>query len=123
MNRFFPYNKNHIERARDLRKSMTPTEKKIRFEFLRPLQKDLGIRILRQRPINQFIVDFYIPSHKLVIEIDGETHFTEEGIEYDKERTQVLNSLGIQILRYTNNEVTNTFEGVCMDIQSKFIQN
>lgn len=117
-----PYVKNHTLRARDLRKTMTPMEKKIWFELLQPLQKQLNIRIHRQRPIIRFIVDFYIPSHKLAIEIDGETHYTKEGIEYDNARTQILNSIGVKILRFTNTDVINTFEWVCTVIQDKLLK-
>ena len=93
MNFFHDYNKKHTPRAKELRKTMTPAERKIWYDYLQPLQKQIEMRILRQRPIDQFIVDFYIPKAKLVIEIDGETHFSEEGRAYDLERTEVLESL------------------------------
>lgn len=115
-----PYNKKHTERAKELRKAMTPAERKIRYEYLQPLQKQIGMRILRQRPINQFIVDFYIPKAKLVIEIDGETHFTQEGKVYDLERTEILESLWITVLRFTNSEVMTNLEWVAFEIE-KFL--
>ena len=73
----------------------------------------------RQKPINQFIADFYCSNPQLVIEIDGDTHFIEEAIEYDKERTKVLEGYGLKILRFTNNEVINNFEGVCKKIDEE----
>ena len=65
---------------------MTPAEKHIWKYCLKPL----GINILRQKVIDHYIVDFYIPSRKLVIEIDGDSHFTEKAKKYDKKRTKIL---------------------------------
>ncbi|HBE56853.1 MAG TPA: endonuclease, partial [Cyanobacteria bacterium UBA11366] len=67
-----PYNPALVARAKELRKNMTPAEKKLWYGYLRTFQ----FRVLRQRPIDHFIVDFYCPSLKLVIEVDGESHFT-----------------------------------------------
>jgi very-short-patch-repair endonuclease len=64
-----------IARAKELRKKPTPAEKKLWQNYLRAFK----FRVLRQRPINNFIVDFYCADLKLVIEVDGESHFTEEG--------------------------------------------
>ncbi|OQB40166.1 MAG: hypothetical protein BWY04_01426 [candidate division CPR1 bacterium ADurb.Bin160] len=61
-----PYNKKNIQKAKALRKNMTKAEKKLWYEYL----KNLNVRVLRQRPIDEYIVDFYIASKKLVIEID-----------------------------------------------------
>jgi very-short-patch-repair endonuclease len=122
MNFFHDYNKKHTPRAKELRKAMTPAERKIWYDYFQPLQKQIGMRILRQRPINQFIVDFYIPKAKLVIEIDGETHFTEDAIIYDRERTEVLEGLWIRVLRFTNNEVMTNLEWVAFEIQ-KYLHN
>ena len=72
----------------------------------------------RQRIIWNFIVDFYIPDFKLVIELDGETHFNDQAIQYDKERTQVLESEWCIILRFTNTEVYENFEWVCENIRN-----
>jgi len=109
--RFLPYNNKLNDRARELRKNMTESEKKI-WQFLRKLPYS----VLRQRVIDNFIVDFYCAHLKLVIEIDGESHFTEEGIGYDKERTEILEGYGIKVIRFSNNEVINNFEIVCEKI-------
>ncbi|MFC1798175.1 endonuclease domain-containing protein [Patescibacteria group bacterium] len=61
-----PYNPKLKQRATEMRRNMTKTEQIIWFKYL----KDLDVRVLRQRPIDNFIVDFYIPSLKIVIEID-----------------------------------------------------
>nr|WP_217523364.1 DUF559 domain-containing protein [Pleurocapsa sp. PCC 7327] len=85
-NFYLPYNRNLVERAKQLRKNMTAAEKKLWYGYLRTFK----FRVLRQRPISHFIVDFYCPSLKLVIEIDGENHCTNDAQEYDVARTQKL---------------------------------
>ncbi len=104
-----PYNSKLKERARELRRNMTKAEKKLWYEFLSGHEK----RFLKQRPIDNYIVDFYCASSKLVIEIDGDTHFTEEGLEYDKERTSVLEGYSLKVIRFTNNEVLESLDYVC----------
>ncbi len=108
-----PYNRSLIPRAKELRKNMTKAEKKLWYDYLR----DFKFRVLRQRPIDQFIVDFYCPNLKLVIEVDGDSHFTPEGQEYDKQRTNILQGYGLNIIRFTNQEVLNNFDGVCVAIE------
>jgi len=114
-----PYNPNLIKRAKDLRKNMTPAEKKLWYSYL----KNFTYPILRQRPINNYIVDFYCPKLKLVIEIDGETHFTEEGKVYDNKRTVILESYGLKILRFTNIDVLENLEGVSQVIEHQITLN
>jgi very-short-patch-repair endonuclease len=104
-----PYNSTLIARARELRKNMTAAEKKLWYGYLRTFK----FKVFRQRPIDHFIVDFYCPSLKLVIEIDGDSHFTDEGKEYDRERTQRLEGYGLRVVRFTNQQVLQDFEGVC----------
>ena len=96
---------------------MTPAEKKLWYGFL----QTFDYRVYRQRPINHFIVDFYIPAAKLVIEPDGASHYTDEGQAYDAERSSVLKGYGLSVLRFTNHEVLELFEGVCEHIIS-FVQ-
>ncbi len=88
---------------------MTLAEIKLWYSYL----KNFKFKVLRQRPIDHFIVDFYCPSLKLVIEIDGDTHFTDEGKAYDKERTARLESYGLKVIRFTNSQVLRNFEAVC----------
>jgi very-short-patch-repair endonuclease len=83
---YLPYNPKLVPIAKQLRLNQTVTEKKMWQGFLRKLP----LRILRQRPIDNFIVDFYCSGLRLVIEIDGESHFTEQGKIYDEERTNIL---------------------------------
>ena len=86
-----PYNPCLTEQARSLRKNPTDAEKVLWQTFL----KKFKFRVLRQRPIDNFIVDFYCPKLKLVIEIDGAAHFKEEGRWADQERTKILEAYGV----------------------------
>ncbi len=107
-----PYNADLVFRAREMRKNPTPAEKKLWQNYLRQLPQ----RWLRQRPIAHFIVDFYCATLRLVIEVDGGGHFTEEGKAHDLERSRILESYGLKIVRFTNREVLEDFEGVCQKI-------
>lgn len=91
---------------------MTPQERHLWYDFL----KDLPLTVNRQKTIGNYIVDFYIASKKLVIEIDGSQHFEENGIAVDKERDSFFESLGIKVLRYSNYDINTDFDGVCADI-------
>ena len=66
--------------------------------------------------INNYVVDFYCPKEKLIIELDGSQHYSEEGKEKDKERDNELKGLGYRVKRYTNLEINTQFEAVCRDI-------
>lgn len=95
-----PYNKNLKQASRDLRNNMTDAEKflwsKIRNKQI------LGVQFYRQKPILNFIVDFYCPSANLVIECDGSQHYTDEGLEADRIRDHALEQLGLKVLRFDN---------------------
>jgi len=71
-----------------------------------------GYQFYRQKPIGNYIVDFYCPATKMVIEVDGGQHFYEDGIERDKERDVYINSLGLKVLRFTNVEVLKNMQEV-----------
>jgi tRNA pseudouridine55 synthase len=70
------------------------------------------LKVLRQQPIDNYIVDFYIASVKLVIEIDGDSHYTDEAIAYDHKRTRDLEQYGLHVMRFTNTDVYTNFEWV-----------
>ncbi|MBS4000821.1 MAG: DUF559 domain-containing protein [Desulfobulbaceae bacterium] len=112
---YLPYNPKLIDRAKELRKNMTAPEKKLWYHFLH----DFKFRVLRQRTIDNYIVDFYIAEVKLAIEIDGDSHFSDEGLEYDSVRSEILNHYGIKVIRFNNLEVMNSFEGVCNSIMDE----
>ncbi|MCZ2207812.1 endonuclease domain-containing protein [Cylindrospermopsis raciborskii] len=113
-----PYNQKLVAKAKELRKKATIPEQKLWQEYLRFLKP----RFLRQRPIDNFIVDFYCASCQLVIEIDGDSHFTQEGQKYDFERTKILEGYGLTVVRFTNDQVMNHFERVCAEIERSFFQ-
>lgn len=116
---FLPYNPKLIARAKEMRKNPTPAEKKL-WSYLR----NFPLKFYRQRPIDNFIVDFLCEPLKLVIEVDGESHFTESAIIYDQERTRILERYGLTVMRFTNEEVLQNYEGVCLEIAKiYFTQN
>ena len=108
-----PYNPELSARARAMRRNMTPAEQKLWHGYLR----NFKFRVLRQRPIDYFIVDFYCAQLKLVIEVDGAEHFTPEGLAADQQRTRRLEGYGITVLRFSNEEVMQQFETVCDRLQ------
>lgn len=108
-----PYNPELNDRARQMRKEMTKAEQKLWFQFL----KDLKHNFLRQRIIDNYIVDFYCSEFKLVIELDWGTHYINGAQEYDRERTEILEWYWLKVIRFTNDEVYNNFEGVCETIE------
>lgn len=91
---------------------MTPQEKKLWYKFLRYRKPPF----YRQRPIDCYIVDFYQPASKLVIELDGIQHKSESGIASDSDRDMILRGYGLSILRFTNSEIDSEFESVCARI-------
>lgn len=113
MRYFLPYNRDLVTFARQMRKKMTPAERKLWYDYLR----EAPVKVLRQRPIDNFIVDFYIASRKLVIEVDGGGHFTAAGIKRDKFRTEELEKYGLTVIRFTNSEVLNSFASVVSSIE------
>jgi len=104
-------------KAKALRKNETEAEK-ILWERLRNNQLK-GYKFRRQHPISLFIADFYCHQLKLIIEIDGEYHNLPEQIEKDLERTRILESNGLQLIRFTNEEVQENLENVIAKITSK----
>ena len=106
------YNKALKPYAQKLRREMTPEEKRLWYQFL----NQLPCRAKRQQIIRTFIVDFYIPSARLVIEIDGSQHYEPDAQIRDQERDAALDRLGILVLRYSNSDINQRFRDVCEDI-------
>jgi very-short-patch-repair endonuclease len=104
-------------KRQQLRRNMTKTE----FMFWQKLKgKQLkGVKFRSQYGVGQFVVDFYCTELKLAIEIDGDSHFQDGAQEYDWERQAFIESLGIQFLRFTNDEVYGNLEGVLERIIQK----
>ena len=95
--------------ARILRRNMTRQEKHLWYDFLRYYP----VKIYKQRIIDDFIADFYCHSARLIIELDGLQHYTNQGRAHDAARTEVLEKYGIFVLRFSNRDVDDNFEDVC----------
>jgi len=121
--RYLPYNPDLQDRAKQMRKNMTVAEQKLWDELLRDYNKRWAdkITILKQKVIDNYIVDFYIPKYDVVIELDWESHDTRK--EYDTERTQILEWYGLTEVRFTNSEIYNNFESVARIIKNIFAEN
>ncbi len=106
-----PYNPENSDKAKELRKNSTQAEKilwnKIRME-------QLGHKFRRQEPIGNYIADFICLNKKLIIEIDGGQHDTQQ--QYDDLRTQYFNDMGYRVIRFWNNQVTENLDGVLQKI-------
>lgn len=105
-----PYNKNLKQPSRDLRSNMTDAEQLLWQRIRR--KQILGLQFYRQKPILNFIVDFYCPKANLIIECDGGQHYTEEGLEADRARDQALGQLGLNVLRFDNRQVLTEIDVV-----------
>ena len=112
-----PYNGNLKQYSRQLRENMTDAERhlwaKIRMKQLK------GYQFYRQKPIGDYIVDFFCPRAKLVIEVDGSQHFSGEMAEYDRIRDEYLSGLGLRVLRFTNTDVLTRIKGVIERIEGE----
>jgi very-short-patch-repair endonuclease len=104
------YNANLKSTARQLRKNMTDSERLLWFR-LRGKQV-LGVQFYRQKPIGDYVVDFYAPRVRLVIEIDGSQHSTGDHAELDNQRDQYLTSLGLRVLRFNSRVVITNIDDV-----------
>ena len=118
MAKYLKADKNLNSSAKELRKNMTPEEKHLWYDFL----KKYPIQFNRQKVIGEYIVDFYCKRANVVIEIDGAQHFEHENAEYDKKRTEYLNSVGIEVIRFLNKDINYNFENTCKYID-KIIKN
>lgn len=102
-------NNNLLNIAKILRRNMTKQEKHLWYDYL----QKYPIKIYKQKIIDNYIADFYCHQAKLVIEIDGSQHYTDEGEHYDKQRTEKLEKYGIKVLRFSNLDIEDRFDGVC----------
>ncbi|MDW7694285.1 endonuclease domain-containing protein [Flammeovirgaceae bacterium SG7u.111] len=103
---------------KQLRNNSTKAEVHL-WRFLKGKQLE-GRKFRRQFSIENYIIDFYCPSEKLAVELDGAGHFTEEGMKYDEERTKVLNSHGIRVIRFENKVVFEAIEAILEEIKNNF---
>ena len=103
------YNKENIPLAKNLRKNMTPWERKLWYEFLR----SYPIQFQRQKAVGNYIADFYSAKARLIIELDGGGHYTTEQTEKDSVRTKELENMNLRVLRICNLDIDRNFSGVC----------
>ena len=103
------YNQGNIKLARMLRKNATPQENHLWYDYL----SEYPVRFQRQKAIDNFIADFYCHQAKLVIEIDGAQHYSNEGQQKDEFRTDVLEGYDLKVIRFTNTQINDNFQGVC----------
>ena len=109
------HNAENEKYARQLRKNMTPWERKLWHCFL----KDYKIRFQRQKCIDQYIADFYCFRAKLVIELDGGGHYDPESEIKDAARTKVLEKYGLIVIRFCNTDIDKNFYSVCTVIDEE----
>jgi very-short-patch-repair endonuclease len=106
----------HRQYRRQLRREMTSTE---RLLWSKLRNKGSGFKFRRQHPIGPYIVDFYCREAHLVVEVDGEPHFTEEARAYDMKRDEYMRALGLDILRFTTQDVRRNLLGVLLAIENQ----
>ncbi len=104
---------------KELRNNLTPAEAKL-WSILKDSQV-AGRKFRRQHSVGPYVLDFFCPSEKLCIELDGCGHFTEGGYKYDMARTEYLNALNIRVIRFENRDVFENTEGVLEEIRRRFI--
>ena len=103
------YNRRNVPLARELRKNMTPWERKLWYEYL----SKYPVRFQRQKVIGDYIADFYCAKAKLIIELDGGGHYQPEQIQADTLRTEALEAMDLRVIRICNLDVDRNFRGVC----------
>ena len=108
-----PYNPELTKHAKRMKWHPTPAEKKLWDEYL----CNFPFRVQRQKPLDNYIADFYIAKLKLVIEVDGKHHQQKGQKNYDANRTGELESYGIKVLRFTNEQILKDFDSVIKMIE------
>ena len=103
-----------FDNARKLRENLTEIEKVV-WELLR--NRPLGFKFRRQHPVHTYILDFYCHEKRLSIEVDGNYHTEKDQKEKDLERTKYLNHIGITEIRFSNEQISNHFEKVELEIK------
>ena len=103
------YSNRNVEYARNMRRDMTPWERKLWYCYL----NKYPVRFYRQKPIGKYIVDFYCPKASLIIELDGGGHYDPISQRKDHERTIELEKMGLKVIRFCNKDIDNNFRGVC----------
>jgi very-short-patch-repair endonuclease len=107
--------------SRELRKQMTDAERAL---WQRVRRKQIhGLQFYRQKPLHSFIVDFYCPAAKLVIELDGSQHFEPEHQARDRQRDAQLSASGLRVLRFDNRQVLREMDAVLEVVRREVERN
>jgi len=109
------YNRNNIPLAKELRKNMTPWERKLWYEYLRYYP----VRFQRQKAIGNYIADFYCAKARLIIELDGGGHYEPKQMFLDSQRTAELESMNLRVIRICNLDIDRNLRGVCEFIDTE----
>ena len=109
------HNRKLTSRAQELRKNMTPWERKLWYEFLRIYP----VRFQRQKAIGEYIADFYCAKARLVVELDGGGHYDPQAMRNDEMRTKALQAHGLKVIRFCNLDIDRNFYGVCTVIDEE----
>jgi very-short-patch-repair endonuclease len=115
-----PYNRNLKEISKSLRSKQTEAERCL---WKRLKLKHLGYVFYRQKPLGDYIVDFYCPKAKLVVELDGGQHFSTETAINDRVRDEQMLGLGLNVLRFSNSEVLKNTDKVVVKIREQLEKN
>ena len=107
-----PRNSKLLANARSLRRNMTKEERHLWYDCLRFCHP----RFRRQEIIGSYIADFYCHQAKLVVELDGSQHYDPQKVEYDNGRTAFFCSVGLTVLRFSNADIYENFQGVCSTV-------
>ena len=117
MPRILKGRKHNLNLKRRFRSEMTPAEREL-WSRLRG-QQFQGLKFRRQHGVGPYLVDFYCPARALVIEVDGDSHADEYQTVNDEQRDAFLNSLGLEVLRYANDEIHKNLDGVLEDLSRR----
>ena len=109
----------HLDLKRQLRSNMTGPETRL-WSRLRARQLQ-GLKFRRQHGIGPYIVDFYCPERSLVIEVDGDSHADADQVVKDRQREQYLQSLGLRIIRYINDDILKNLDGVLENLAERLL--
>ena len=109
------HNDGIVPTAKMLRKNMTREERHLWYDFL----NKYPVKFTRQKVLGKCIVDFYCAKAKLVIEIDGSQHYTDQGKKHDEKRTEYLKQFNLTVIRFKNDLVMNEFFSVCNFIDNE----
>ena len=103
------YNRSNVKIARILRRNMTKQERKLWYLFL----NKYPVKFQRQKPIGNYITDFYCAKAKLIIELDGSGHYEPNQMLKDRIRTEKLEDMDLTVIRVCNLDIDNNFRNVC----------